>query len=185
MSDEQRGAIHAEQAYALGKMLDHSSWQKGDRRLPRNITASDLDMPSVPMVFDNRGRMIFCELSRTRTAWSNLQFGQRFLYENLLNGTPHCAVLCCHEIDAEQGRRIDSRHDITAFQMMVADVGGIATWKTIKGNNHWQDFVFSWMENEQGPLNVRRRILGASAGMIWRKASTNVVPIPLISQRKE
>jgi hypothetical protein len=178
MDPEQRGAIHAEQAYALGKMLDHSSWQKGDRRLPRNITASDLDIPGVPMVFDNGGMMIFGELSRTRTAWSSLHFGQRFLYENLLRGTPHCAVLCCHEVDAEQGRKIDSRHDIAAFQIMVVDFGGVATWPLIQSNTRWQDFVFSWMENKQGPLNVRRRILGFSVGMTWRKpSSTNVVPM--------
>jgi hypothetical protein len=160
----ERGKIFSEEAYALGKMLDHASWQKGERRLPRNITPSDMDIPGIPMVFDNDGIMIIGELTRSGGAWGNLRYGQRLLYENLIKGTRHCAVLCHHKVDPEDRRHIDTRHDIVAFHVMVDDFGLIKRGP-YEGNELWQSFVFTWMGGEA--VDIRRRIIGISAGCKW------------------
>jgi hypothetical protein len=168
----ERGKVFSEEAYALGKMLDHSSWQKGERRLPRRITPSDLDIPGVPMVFDAAGALIIGELSRSGATWDNLTKGQRWAYESYIRGTRHCAVVCYHEIRPEEQRYIDTRHDMLAFQIMVDDFG-VITSQLFKGNDRWQNFVFAWMEG--GATRIRRQLLGFSAGMIF--APSNVVPI--------
>jgi len=56
----QRGEIIAEQAYAQGKMLDHSGWTGF---LPRNITPSDIDM-----VIANGQSMMLIEWSSRSSA---------------------------------------------------------------------------------------------------------------------
>jgi hypothetical protein len=174
--DVERGAIFAEEAYALGKMLDHSCWskqgeqscwQKDSMPLPRLITPSDLDSVfsrlvephAVPTVFDDNGCMIFAELSTNADDWRFLSTGQYRLYRGLLEG-PHCAVLCRHGIRPEQKKKICTRHDIISFQPMVWDHGAV-----IGATSHgrvWEDFVFKWFED---PLRVRRRIIGYSVGL--------------------
>jgi hypothetical protein len=156
-----RGSIFAEEAYALNKMLQHDSWQKGERRLPRLITGSDIDVPGVTATFDNMGLIIFCELHRGRTTWSSLRQGQRVLYESLIRNTAHCSVLCCHDIGPEHGRKIDTRHDIQTFEIMVHDFE-IVKAKIVEGNQHWQDFVFKWLESAPNARFIRRKILANS-----------------------
>ena len=155
---EQRGKIFAQQAYALGKMLDHSSWQKGERVLPRKVTGSDIDVPNVT-VFDNQGLMIFCEFSRVCCSWNHdsIKVGQRLMYEGLIRHTAHCAVLCKHTVDPDEGRAINTRLDVDSFQVMIWD------FHTIKGqicvgNDLWQKFVFDWFSSAWEARKIRRQI---------------------------
>lgn len=177
-SEVARGAIYAEQAYALGKMLDHSCWQESEKscwqknapRLPRLITPSDLDTVfcrllhdpfAVPLILDNAGRMIFAELSSWSQDWRLLSDGQFKLYRGLLDG-PHCAVLCCHNVAPEDHKKICTRHDIISFQPMVWDHGAVIG-RSLPTNALWQQFVFNWFED---PVRVRRRIIGSEAGLV-------------------
>lgn len=153
----ERGKIFSERAYALGKMLDHSSWQKGAKVLPRNITPSDVDVPNITM-FDNRGLIIFCEFSRAFTDWNDIKFGQRLVYEGLIRHSSHCAVVGKHNVDPADERAIDSRLDIVSFQAMVWDFQIIRS-KIIAGNQLWQDFIFHWFESSWGARKVRRQII--------------------------
>jgi hypothetical protein len=167
MSDA--GDIYCEEAYALGKMLNHSAWQKGEQKLPRGITGSDIDagyehslgaFGSVPL-FDNRGMILFLEFSRHEEKWENIKKGQRWVYEALIRQGPHCAILCRHNVAPESGRKICTRHDVVSFQAMLNDHGVVISALN-ESNADWQKFVFEWFKN---PLRVRRWLLGREAGL--------------------
>jgi hypothetical protein len=149
------------EAYALGKMLDHSGW---NGLLRNNITPSDIDMPGVTFAFDNRGAIIFADLSRSYTGWDRTLTGQRRLYEALAKWGPHCSVLCKHNITPQTGRKIDTLRDIEQFQVMVWDF--VPVLSPIYNGQWWQHFVLFWVNNSDGPMRIRRHILGASVGMI-------------------
>lgn len=142
-----RGSILVEQAYAQGKMLDHSSWV-----LPRNITPSDIDA-----VVDANGSVIFAELSTQCTTWGTLRKGQRLLHEALVRGGPHCSALCFHSVGAE--RPINSKTDVDSFQLILFDHGLIEldVWE----GRFWPGFVENWVKD---PLRARRRLISRSLG---------------------
>lgn len=133
-----RGSILAEQAYALGKMLNHEEWHT----LPRNITPSDIDM-----VFDNNGMFLLCELKQNTADWQQLKknsYGQWLLYSNLvLNGQGKHLAACVQHVRPEQGKAINTMTDVIAFQVMACHKGRIvysAVIPTRKGE-HWRRFV--------------------------------------------
>ena len=117
MSDP--GSIRLEQAYALGKMLDNSSWWRDEPKLPRGSTPSDTDYPMIPLLFDNDGKILLCELSYDKAEWRELSKGTRWKYESLVHHTHNFAVLCRHNVKAETGRLINTRYDVQSFQVMV------------------------------------------------------------------
>lgn len=142
------GAIRCEQAYALGKMLDHSSWQRGDK-IVRLSTPSDIDA-----CWDNRGRVIFGEFSSECFEWRQVEKGQIGLYQSVIRDTPHCAVLCRHNVSVRDNRPIDSKEDVRSFQVMVYDYGFLVT--DVLPESRWPRFVTSWFKD---PLKVRRYVL--------------------------
>lgn len=156
--DKPRGAIYAPAAYAQGKMVDHSSWQRGDWVLPRKITPSDIDFTFLPdqsqFVLDNNGSLIYGELTRGFANWLNVRYGQRLLYENCIRHGPHCAVICQHNVPTTE--QIDSRSDVLAFQVMVFDFKFVRT-EVYTDNLRWQNFIKAWFVNL---LRVRHYILG-------------------------
>ena len=149
-----RGAIRSEEAYALGKMLDHSAWAGV---LPRNVTPSDVDM-----CFDNAGRVIFGELSSEHCEWRKISVGQRRLYQGLIDGSDkHCAVVCRHCVSPSDHKKIDTRNDIVAFQIMVYDDAAFALFETdVYGSDEWQRFVLRWFDD---PHQLRQRLLNRFA----------------------
>jgi hypothetical protein len=159
-----KGRILWQEAYALGKMLDHSSWQKGDHVLPRLITGSDIDAcfargqqpGQTHFVFEDRlhdGATIYCELTRQFANWKNIRFAQRWVYESAIRYGPHCAVLCQHAVTPDEERAIDTRQDVIAFQVMLFDFEFVFS----RMFKRWEKFVFAWFDN---PLKVRRQLLG-------------------------
>lgn len=179
MSVEDRGEIRNLPAYLHSKVLDHSDWQRGEIRLPRRITPSDVDtlfdrtgVLEQPTVFDGNGALIFAEWSRLATGWTQLPYGQRLLYENCIRDRtlPACAVLGGHNVDWQNGRQINTRTDITSFQVMVWDHEALFSEIRV-GNENWQAFVFAWMgcvgiKNELSRAkHLRRRIIGYTVGM--------------------
>lgn len=151
----ERGAIRSTEAYALGKMLDHSGWQRGDK-LVRLITPSDIDA-----CWDNKGHVLFAEFSSQHSQWDQIAGGQRWLYESCVKSGPHCAVLCKHSVSAAAGRPINSRDDIESFHPMIYD-HGLVFGKVVETNEWWQRFVGMWFDD---PLQVRRKIFGKEAGL--------------------
>lgn len=141
----ERGVPYHVAAYAMGKMLNHGSWQKGENRLRDAITPSDVDL-----IFDNAGKILFCEISRHFNNWADLQFGQRFMYESLIRGSKNCAVLCKHSVDWDSNILIDTRHDVECFQPMIYRSGEILCCELFRGNERWQRFIFGWFENSLG-----------------------------------
>jgi hypothetical protein len=145
MSD--RGDVHSLSRYLLGKMLDHSDWQKDDP-LPDLITPSDVDF-----VLDNNGSILFCELSSSAVEWRQVDRGQRWLYQSFLLDSlwhPKCSILCKHGVKPEDKRLIRTRIDVTSFQVMVFDYGDFRVSRVVDGNLNWQKFVKSWFQNPDG-----------------------------------
>lgn len=134
---EKRGAIFAPEAYALGKMLDHSDWM-----LPRGSLPSDIDI-----CFDNNGRIIFCELSSSASEWSDISGGQRWLYESAIRNTRHCAVIARHNVQLADGRQINSKNDIASFQIMFHD--GVFLFSAAIDGKWWCWFVEHWFADAQ------------------------------------
>jgi hypothetical protein len=154
-----------EDAYALGKMMDSSSWSG---LLRSGITPSDIDLPDIPLCFDNNGKIIFVDFSRKYDSWKTTLPGQRWLYESLIKCGPHCAVLCKHNVAPDLFRKIDTLRDVESFQVMVWDFDCV--FSPIHDGAFWQRFVTVWVNHADGPLKIRRHILGLEAGLI--KAST-------------
>lgn len=150
-----RGEVFAEEAYALGKMLDHSSWQQGEK-IVRLITPSDIDA-----VWDNIGMVIFAEFSSHASEWAQIKKGQRWMYESALKNGAHCAVLCRHNVHPEDGKKINSKLDVVSFQPMFWDHSPVIGDLQI-GNDRWQAFVRLWFKD---PIRLRRWFLGRSAGI--------------------
>ena len=106
-----RGSIISQEAYARGKMLDHSAWRN---TLPRNITPSDIDM-----VIDNNGIILMIELSSKTDRWHLLSRGQRLLYENIVwagQGNIKAALALIHPEPPD--KQIDTVNDIISFSVM-------------------------------------------------------------------
>jgi hypothetical protein len=164
------GSIILEQAYAASKMLDNSGW---NGLLRNKITPSDIDHPAVPLCFDNRGAVMFVDFSINCESWEALGRrlkGQRWLYENIIRWGPHCAVVCKHSVTPEMRRHIDTLRDVERFQVMVWDFEPVLS-PTYEGS-YWQRFVIAWVNETDGPLRFRRRLLGLNAGLIRPQAST-------------
>ena len=155
LTQQRRGAIINETAYARGKMLDHSSWQNGEITLPRNITPSDIDM-----TFDNRGNILYGELSSKDIDWDDIKnhaIGQFRLYRGTIKQTTNLAILCKHSVPLQDERLIDTRTDIDSFHVMLHNLGNDFLFTEIfYGNSRWQGFVFGWFNN---PERIRRSCL--------------------------
>ena len=149
-----RGEIYCEDAYAQGKMLDHSSWN-----LPRNITPSDIDM-----CFDNNGNIIACEISSNVQEWTKLQRGQFLLYFNFIGPlSKHIAVLCYHNVDKKL--KINTLNDIISFQIMIRKNDEVL-YTPIYGSSRWEKFIKSWYNDSN---KLRKSIFG----IITKQAELN------------
>lgn len=137
-----RGAVYAEQAYAQGKMLDHSAWQ-----LPRKITPSDFDC-----VFDNAGRIVFAEFSSSKEDWRQIDFGQRKAYISAIQRAPHVAALCKHSVPGNM--LINSRDDVERFQIMFGKGEGVFTTEVCSGDR-WPRLIEAWFAS---PDSVTRSL---------------------------
>ncbi len=119
------GQIIIEEAYAQGKMLDHSGWYG---QLPRGITPSDIDM-----IFDFDGLTVLVELKSRSADWGKVDVGQRRAYENLVRkGRGETLAICAKHV-TEPGKQIDTFNDVTEYQVMVWRDGQIKTSVTYQG----------------------------------------------------
>ena len=129
-----RGVVLSEDAYAQGKMLDHSEWFG---RLPRGSTPSDIDM-----VYDNASKVLYCELNRNFEHWMQVNRAQRWMYENILIGSENCSVLLRHDVGID--RKIKTASDIISFHPIVWSNNFIIASRIFYGSSHWQRFVYYW-----------------------------------------
>jgi hypothetical protein len=130
-----RGAVHVEQAYAQGKMLNHADWSEV---LPRRITPSDVDM-----AIDNDGAVILCELSTQCSNWKDIPKGQIKLYEALVKNTVHIAVLAYHRVPPD--REINTRRDFQSIQVMLHSDGMVLS--RIEAGYLFERLVKEWMRD--------------------------------------
>ena len=134
------GSIISEQAYAQGKMLDHSEWHG---LLPRGATPSDIDM-----LIANRKKMIFVEFSRNCDDWEQLNTGQCWLYEDIVrNGAGKViAALLQHSVPTD--RTVRTISDVERFQIMyLSPMSEIKTTRTFETEHGfcWRRFVEQWV----------------------------------------
>lgn len=129
-----KGDIFSIEAYAQGKMLNHSSW---NGILPRNGMPSDIDA-----VLDNNGDLLMIELSSNCEQWFHLSFGQRTLYENLVRaGQGKIMAVLCRQV-TPPGEKIDTVKNVVSFQPMWWDKD-IIIGKVYPGEK-WITYVQKW-----------------------------------------
>lgn len=128
-----RGEIYSLEAYARGKVLEHSEWAGV---LPRKITPSDIDM-----VFDNNGKFLFCELNSQFADFESLDVGQYRLYRNLvLMGQGNVTAALLHHATPEPGVKIRTMSDVLSFQLMRFREDRVAVSKVYEGAL-WRKYV--------------------------------------------
>lgn len=163
----ERGDIYAPEAYAQGKMIDHSAW---GGVLPRKITPSDIDM-----VMEQGGWLMFIEAVRGRQGWDDIKYGQRFMYQSIaeLSDKVLC-VLWCHEAPLE--RKIDSRCDCRSFSVMLSyphphqhSRMRVAVTHGFSGER-WEKFVRGWFEK---PAAVYTYCLSCITGLLDNSTATD------------
>jgi hypothetical protein len=140
------GGIRCPEAYAQGKMLDHSSWYG---LMARKITPSDIDM-----VVESYGCFLFCELSRDADSMATLSRGQRIMLSALsrLNGT-HCVAILTHGL-LSHSKPIDTATDIRSA-CVYFDAG---TKRAILDGDGWIRFAAHWTFDPAGAVSKCLRL---------------------------
>jgi hypothetical protein len=144
------GGIRCPEAYAQGKMLDHSWWSE---KMRGRITPSDIDM-----VVESYGCFLWCEISRDKETISEMSRGQKILLTNLsrLPGV-HCVAVLCHEL-MSGSKQIDTANDIKTATVYF-DGGAEVTTLT---PDEWRGFACAWTFN---PTNAVAKWLRCKVAM--------------------
>jgi hypothetical protein len=128
------GAIMCVEAYAQGKMLNHSGW---NGVLARGITPSDIDF-----YVESSGCYLFAEFSRDCVELDCLSRGQQLAYTRLARRPNGDAVaICRHSVPRD--REIDTKTDVEACTVYF--LGG--TKSVLLSNDQWQQLVTKWAAN--------------------------------------
>jgi len=134
------GGIRCPEAYAQGKMLDHS-WWSGQMR--GKITPSDIDM-----VVESYGCALFCEISRDHETLDDLATGQRILLQTLARlAGGHCVVLLRHGLFS-LSKPIDTANDIMSATVYF-DAG---TSSVVLDGSEWREFAVAWTFNSRSAV---------------------------------
>lgn len=150
--NDKRGAIFAPEAYARGKMLESDDWHG---LLPRNITPSDIDAvvtdSAFPfgenlMIVDNDKKILLMEFSTHTCLWSELKYGQRLAYANLVRVGKGAIMGVCALVSPEYGKAINTVKDIVSFQVMQLDKNRNILYRPVIVNEsgEWIKFVQSF-----------------------------------------
>ena len=127
---ESGGGIICREAYAQGKMLDHSAWN-----LSRSVTPSDIDM-----VVDSRGCFLWAELTRKSCDWNNLSTGQRVMYDSL-SKIPGNHIVCLARHSVPSGELIDTYRDIKEVAVRWA----CGSKSLLMDAEQWRRLVTEWV----------------------------------------
>lgn len=148
------GRILSQEAYAQGKMLDHSSW-----RLARGITPSDIDW-----TVDSNGFVLFAEFQRGVASFSGMSIGQRRMYSSLLNRQGCAVAICGHNVPAS--RAIDTMNDVSSleFHYEPARVAYREVEDAAVAQAMWQGLVQQWSVN--AGVIVREMSLHGTEGLM-------------------
>lgn len=123
--------IRDEYRYIQGKLLcsDPKKWN-----LPRKIIPSDIDIAwdsdggATPINFmlDNNGKVLLAEFKGDYGNWSNVAWGQRQGYANLVRaGRGNIFAACCCHVTKEPGEYICTADDVKCFQIMRWNNGSV------------------------------------------------------------
>lgn len=126
------GGIRCPEAYAQGKMLDHSAWSG---QMARGITPSDIDA-----FIESSGCFLFWELTRDAGKLEDIATGQRIALARLakLPGT-HCLAILRHGLFSIS-KLIDTANDINEATIYF-DTG---TRHVVLDGAEWRDFAVAW-----------------------------------------
>lgn len=125
------GSIMCREAYAQGKMLNHSGWSG---LLARGITPSDIDF-----YVESSGCYLFAEFSRECVELDCLPRGQHLAYTRLSRRPNGDAVaICRHSVPSD--REIDTKTDVEACTVYFAS----GTKSVLLCNDQWQQLVTKW-----------------------------------------
>jgi hypothetical protein len=128
------GAIICRDAYAQGKMLDHSGWN-----LARGVTPSDIDI-----VVESFGCFLWCELTKNACDWDSLKIGQRMLYDSL-SKIPGNHIVCLARHSVPKGQLVNTFEDVEAVAVRWA----CGTKSIVLEKSGWQTLVTEWVPRPQ------------------------------------
>lgn len=134
------GGIRCPEAYAQGKMLDHSYWSG---KMRGKITPSDNDM-----VVESYGCFLLCEISRDSKTLDDLSIGQRILLRRFaeLPGV-HCVAILRHGL-LSISKPIDTANDILSATVYFDSGKRCAFLSGIE----WRAFAVAWTYNAQNAI---------------------------------
>jgi hypothetical protein len=136
------GGIRSPEAYAQGKMLDHS-WWSGQMR--GRITPSDLDM-----FVESHGCFLFCELSRSSSTLADMSTGQRIAMERFAKLPGIHAVCILRHGMFSHSRAIDTANDIESAAIYF---DGGSSVKMLDGEQ-WRGFACQWTHNPKAAIDT-------------------------------
>jgi hypothetical protein len=136
------GGIRCPEAYAQGKMLDHSWWSG---KMRGKITPSDSDM-----VMESYGCFLLCEISRHADTLEDLSVGQRLLLQRFaeLPGT-HCVTILRHGLFSIS-KPIDTANDIISATVYF-DCGKRSV---VLDGIQWRHFAIAWTYNAKNAIDT-------------------------------
>lgn len=126
------GKILCADAYAQGKMLDHSGWS-----LARGITPSDIDF-----FVESSGCFLWAEFSRDCFDLECLSRGQQLAYTRLARRPNADAVAVCRH-SVPTSRQINTARDVETCTVYFAS----GTKSVLLCNDQWQQLVPKWAAN--------------------------------------
>ena len=126
------GRILCADAYAQGKMLDHSGWS-----LARGITPSDIDF-----FVESSGCFLFAEFSRDCFDIKGLSRGQELAYTRLATRPNADAVAVCNH-SVPSSRQIDTANDVEFCTVYFSS----GTKSVLLCNDQWKQLVTKWAAN--------------------------------------
>lgn len=136
------GGIRCPEAYAQGKMLDHSWWSG---KMRGKITPSDIDM-----VVESHGCFLLCEISRSFDTLEELSTGQRILLQRFakIPGT-HCVAILRHGLFS-MSRPVETANDIVSATIYF-DRG---TCCSVLDGLQWREFAVAWTYDARNAIDT-------------------------------
>lgn len=135
------GGIRCPEAYAQGKMLDHSWWSG---KMRGRITPSDIDA-----FVESYGCVLWWEVTRDAERLDDIAAGQRIAMRNFLGfGGIHAVAILRHGL-MSHSKPIDTANDIK--EATVYFDGG--TRHAVLDTEQWKAFACDWTFNAKDAID--------------------------------
>lgn len=137
----------------IDQAIDHTAW--GGVFRP-GMVPSDVDAVfHVRYVLDSAGRILMADFKHGLWDWGNMSRGQWTMYRSFVAAGRGdiVAAICSHQSPA--ARRIDSRRDVTQFNVCWNAGSQVAMWHKPRPGRVWEEFVRDWYNGPPRPFAAK------------------------------